>query len=76
MKRDDGDDGEVDEPKSLTARTVPSGELEVVCGSSLVMTELRGRPRPRIPSKLNPRGSESTVVAAAEYHKMIWNKRR
>jgi hypothetical protein len=52
-------------PKRFDEKEAPSGLLFVTGGMICEIMELRGRARPRIPSKSLFRGSPLTVVAAA-----------
>lgn len=47
-------------PKRLEAKAAPSGVLFVPGVISRAILELRGKARPRMPSKLEARGSEAT----------------
>jgi len=52
--------------KRFDAHAAPSGVLLVTGGMVSAMIELSGRARPRIPLKLEERGSSITLVAAAK----------
>ena len=64
-----GEDGAVEDGvmlNRLEANAAPSASPEMLVGTSAEMTELRGRAKPRIPSKFDDSVSDATWFAAAK----------
>jgi hypothetical protein len=58
-----GEEGAVEDGvmlNRLDAKAAPSASPETLAGTSVEMTELRGRAKPRIPSKSDDNVSEAT----------------